>query len=226
MSCQAPEGSPLRKPIVMAAMAETAQQAGAVGIRAQGAEDIAAIMDVCSLPIIGIIKRSVPGSDVYITPCVSDARELATCGVSVVALDMTGRDRPGGEDVLSIINVLHDHSIAVMADVASVAQGVVAAQQGADLVGTTFAPHLRADDGGISPDLSILEGLVRELPGVPIIAEGGYSRPSHVRSALELGAHAVVVGRAITDALALTGDFVDAVRGAGMMGTTPNGPEQ
>src|SRR5690606_34917067 len=36
VSCQAPEGSPLRQPSIMAAMAEAGVLAGAVGIRANG----------------------------------------------------------------------------------------------------------------------------------------------------------------------------------------------
>lgn len=58
----------------------------------------------------------------------------------------------------------------------------------------------------------MLEGLVRKLPGVPIIAEGGYSQPAHVRRALDTGAHSVVVGRAITDTFALARDFVAAAQ--------------
>ena len=43
VSCQAREGSPLRDPYVMSAMAAAAVEAGARGIRANGATDIAAI---------------------------------------------------------------------------------------------------------------------------------------------------------------------------------------
>lgn len=210
VSCQAPEGSPLRDPIVMTAMARAAEQAGAAGIRAQGRVDIAAIRGECALPMIGIVKRSVPGSDVYITPCISDARDLADLGVEIVATDMTGRERPGGEDVRAIVDFLHARDVAVMADVASVDQGIAAVDCGADLVGTTFTPHFRSTDDEIRPDFGVLEGLVKALPNIPIIAEGGYSRPSDVKRALEIGAHCVVVGRAITDALALSEDFVAA----------------
>lgn len=211
VSCQAPEGSPLRTPVVMAAMAQAAEQAGAVGIRAQGVADITAIRQVCSLPTIGIIKRSVEGSEVYITPSITDARELAATGVEIVAADLTGRRRPGGEDVRDLIEFLHDQGILVMADVATVKQGIDAISRGADLVGTTFAAHLHTEAGEIRPDFSVLEGLVKALPDTLVIAEGGYSRPGDVTRALEIGAHSVVVGRAITDTLALAQDFAAAV---------------
>ena len=43
VSCQAREGNPLHGPVFMAAMAQAAMLGGAVGIRADGVEDISAI---------------------------------------------------------------------------------------------------------------------------------------------------------------------------------------
>src|SRR5215207_5933155 len=43
VSCQARESEPLRDPYIMAAMAQAAVMGGAVGIRANGADDIRAI---------------------------------------------------------------------------------------------------------------------------------------------------------------------------------------
>jgi N-acylglucosamine-6-phosphate 2-epimerase len=57
--------------------------------------------------------------------------------------------------------------------------------------------------------------LARTL-SVPVIAEGRYRTPEQVREAFAAGAFAVVVGRAITDALAITRRFVEA---------TPQGSE-
>jgi N-acylglucosamine-6-phosphate 2-epimerase len=57
VSCQARADNPLHGPDYMAALARAAEQGGAAAIRANGAEDIAAIRAATSLPIIGILKR-------------------------------------------------------------------------------------------------------------------------------------------------------------------------
>ena len=53
VSCQARADNPLHGPIHMAAMARAAEQGGAQGIRANGADDIAAIR--AALPKSGVM---------------------------------------------------------------------------------------------------------------------------------------------------------------------------
>ena len=67
VSCQARADNPLHGPVHMAAMAQAAAQAGAVALRANGPDDIAAIRAVCDLPVIGIHKVF-SDHPVYITP--------------------------------------------------------------------------------------------------------------------------------------------------------------
>jgi putative N-acetylmannosamine-6-phosphate epimerase len=55
----------------------------------------------------------------------------------------------------------------------------------------------------------LLRRLARELD-CPVLAEGRYGSPDDVRAAFDAGAHAVVVGTAITDPLALTRRFAAA----------------
>lgn len=76
VSCQALPDEPLHSSYIMSRMAVAAKQGGAAGIRAQSVEDINAIMDVCDLPMIGIIKRNYPDSDIYIT---ATKRKLRSC---------------------------------------------------------------------------------------------------------------------------------------------------
>ena len=59
------------------------------------------------------------------------------------------------------------------------------------------------------------EGSLAELVAAldkPVICEGRIHTPADVRAALEIGAHAVVVGTAITNPLVIAQGFVDATR--------------
>ena len=95
VSCQAAPGTPTDSPEILASFAKSAEMAGAVGIRANYPRNIAAIARLVQLPIIGIIKREVPGYEVYITPEFSDSQEVAAAGAQIIALDATARPRPG-----------------------------------------------------------------------------------------------------------------------------------
>ena len=67
VSCQALPDEPLHSSFIMSKMALAAYQGGAVGIRANTKEDILAIREEVSLPVIGIVKRDYEGSNVFIT---------------------------------------------------------------------------------------------------------------------------------------------------------------
>ena len=96
VSCQALPGEPLHGRGMMAAMAQAAKEGGAVGIRANGVEDIAAIRRQVALPVIGIVKAEYPGSPVYITPTEAEVEALLQAGAEIIALDATARPRPQG----------------------------------------------------------------------------------------------------------------------------------
>lgn len=66
-SCQALENEPLHSPFIMSKMALAAHLGGAVGIRANSLQDIQAIKKEVTLPVVGIVKRDYPDSDIFIT---------------------------------------------------------------------------------------------------------------------------------------------------------------
>jgi N-acylglucosamine-6-phosphate 2-epimerase len=204
VSCQAPPGSPLRAPEHMVAMARAAALGGAVGIRAEGAADIAAIKRAVDLPLIGLRKIAVKGSDVYITPTLESAREVVDAGADALALDATLRARPDGVSASDFIRRVRDElAIPILADVDTLDAGVNAAQAGADAVATSLAGYTGGSEPPTEPDVDLVAALVAELD-CPVVAEGRYATREHVAAAFAAGAFAVVVGAAITDPVVLT----------------------
>ena len=72
VSCQVPDGTPIDTPEFIAAQAKTVLQAGAVGIRAQGIANVAAVAKAVSVPIIGLVKRYSDSTQIHITPEIDD----------------------------------------------------------------------------------------------------------------------------------------------------------
>src|SRR5215210_1015443 len=96
VSVQAAAGSPLAAPEQLAAIARAVSAGGAAGIRTEGLPGIAAIRKAVELPVIGLVKRRVPETDVYITPTLDDALAVAGRGAELVAVDATERPRADG----------------------------------------------------------------------------------------------------------------------------------
>ena len=212
VSVQAPEDSPLGATAHMVAIARAAEAGGAAAIRAEGAADVAAIEAAVALPVIGLKKRRVAGSDVYITPQLEDAREVAAAGADLIAVDATSRPRPGGEDVAELIGaVARELGRPVLADVDSLEAAIAARRAGAAAVATTLAGYTGVAPPPSEPDLELVALLAAELD-CPVIAEGRYGSPEAVRAAFDAGAGAVVVGTAISDPLALTRRFAAVTR--------------
>jgi N-acylglucosamine-6-phosphate 2-epimerase len=70
--------------------------------------------------------------------------------------------------------------------------------------------HRAAMARAAAPDLDLVSALVTAIR-VPVIAEGRYATPGQVRAAFARGAHAVVVGTAITNPREITRRFAAAV---------------
>ncbi len=209
VSCQAYPGEPMRHPMIMAAVAEAALAGGAVGIRAEGLDDLALIRARTSAPLIGLLK--IAGAPVSITPTVTAAEQVAAAGADLVALDGTSRPRPDGRSLAESVVAIHAAGRLAMADCATLEDAELSIAAGADCVSTTLAgytPSRTATDG---PDLELLEALVTRFE-VPVIAEGRIGTPAEAARCLAAGAYAVVVGSAITHPTRITRSFLAALR--------------
>jgi len=211
VSCQALENEPLHGSAIMARMALAAKDGGAVAIRAQGADDIRAVGEATGLPVIGLIKRNYPDSDIYITPTQKEMEEISGTGCAMAALDMTLRTRPGGEKAEDLVKMAHAAGCLVLADISTKEEALMAVKSGADAVSTTlsgytpYSPHLEG------PDFDLVADLARHL-SVPVFAEGRVSRPEEAARMLSLGAWCVVVGSAITRPQLITAGFARALK--------------
>ncbi len=200
VSCQAPADSPLAKPEIIAALAQTAEQNGAVAVRIDSPAHIAAVRKAVKIPIIGIYKTMLPESEVYITPTYRSAVEVAEAGASIIAIDATLRARPAGETLFELCEKIKMNlKIPVMADVATLKEGVHAVREiGCDFIGTTLSGYTN-ETGHLldQPDFGLIKSL-SATNSAPVIAEGRIASPDDLRRAFECGAFAVVVGNAIT----------------------------
>lgn len=211
VSCQALEDEPLHGADVMAKMAKAAEMGGATAIRANGSADVVAIKNNVKLPVIGLIKRNYEDSEIYITPTLKEVKELIEAKVDLVALDATKRLRPNGESFEELVNYIQNHGIKVMADISTLEEAITAEALGVDCISTTlsgYTPYTEREQYG--PDLNLIKAVFDSVK-IPVIAEGQFHLPSQVTEALSIGAHAVVVGSAITRPQLITEMYVSEI---------------
>lgn len=198
VSCQAPVDSPLHHPEMIAAIAQAAANRGAAGVRIDTPDHVQAVRQRVNVPIIGLWKQVFEDSDVYITPQFRHAEAIAQAGADIIAIDATLRPRPGGETVDQIIRQIHEQlELPVMADIDTLEAAIAAEAAGADLIGTTLYGYTAQTQNQTPPGFDLLEQMAQHLH-VPVVCEGGIASPVMARKALDLGAHTVVVGTAIT----------------------------
>lgn len=207
VSCQARADNPLHGPQFMGAMALAARDGGAVAIRANGPEDIAAVK-ASGLPVIGIHKVFSDAYPVYITPDFAAAEAIVAAGAEIVALDCTLRARDGESPDILVRRIREELGAEVFADISTLEEGLAAADWGATYVATTLSGYTEATQPKPeTPDLKLIEQLVARL-SIPVVAEGRYNSPELVRQGFEAGAHAIVVGTMITNPREITKAFV------------------
>lgn len=217
VSCQALVNEPLHSPFIMGRMALAAKEGGAVGIRANGVEDINEIKKNVELPIIGIVKRDYEGCDVYITPTMKEVDELVSTNCEIIAIDATISKRPDNKSIEDFIKDIRAKypNVKIMADCSTVEEAIEADRLGVDFIAPTLVGYTKQSKGLKidEDDFYILRKIIESVKA-PVIAEGNIDTPQKAKRVLELGAYCIVVGSIITRPQVITKRFVDEIKGA------------
>ncbi|MBD1557643.1 N-acetylmannosamine-6-phosphate 2-epimerase [Vibrio sp. S9_S30] len=203
VSCQPVEDSPMDRNDIVLAYAETAILSGASGLRIEGVSRLEFVRPHVEVPIIGIVKRDFKQYPVRITALEEDVLGLIKAGADIVAIDATLRERP--VPFADLVTLVQSQGKCVMADCSTFEEGVIAAELGCDLIGTTLSGYT-TDMVPHDPDIALVERLVEQ--GVRVMAEGRYHSPVSVENALKAGAWSCTVGTAITRPELVTEWFV------------------
>ena len=207
VSCQALENEPLHSSFIMGRMAVAAEIGGAVGIRANGVDDILEIKKLVDLPIIGIIKKDYENMISYITPTEKELEALIATDIDVIALDATIN---ADIELLKSLKIKYPNQ-KFMADISTVDEGIRAEELGFDFIGTTLVGYTEHSKG--LNNFDVLKELIAKCKK-PVIAEGNFDTPEKSRAAMEMGSYAVVVGGAITRPQLIAKKFSDEINKA------------
>lgn len=213
VSCQALENEPLHSSFIMGKMAVAAKEGGAKGIRANSVKDIIEIKKNVDLPVIGIIKKVYENCDVFITPTMKEVDELILSGCEIIATDATLRKRPDGVNLEEFIKKIKKKypEIILMADIATYDEALKADDLGFDLIGSTLRGYTEDTKGIVIPDFDFLEKVIKNV-SKPVIAEGGIWTREELKKVMDLGAHAAVIGTAITRPQLITKRFTEYIK--------------
>ncbi|MCZ8100451.1 MAG: putative N-acetylmannosamine-6-phosphate 2-epimerase [Burkholderiales bacterium] len=209
-SCQPVPDGPTDSVEFIVGFALAARDGGARALRIEGVANVRAVTLACDLPVIGLVKRDLADTAVRITPFVDDAVALARAGAAIVAFDATDRRQPGM--VAALVEAIHDAGALAMADIATEAEARSAVAAGADVVATTLSGYVGPGSVPDAPDLALVRACA--ALGRPVVAEGRYNAPALAAAAIRAGAHAVVVGSAMTRPEYIARWFSDAIAAA------------
>ena len=216
VSSQAIEPNPLRNSEYLAVMAQAAVMGGAAAIRANGVADISEMRKRFDVPIIGIDKRKDGSGRVVITPDFEGAKRVVEAGATIIAMDVTDYPSDIAEDRKTLIDRIHNELGAlVMADISTASEAKKAAEMGVDAVSTTLAGYvpgaLHTAEELYTPNFALVKEIADMHLDCALVVEGRLWERSDVTKVFEMGADAVVIGKAITNPMAITKYFLSAV---------------
>jgi N-acylglucosamine-6-phosphate 2-epimerase len=212
VSVQANEGDPLDDLDTLTRIATSVLRGGAGGLRAEGVARIAAFRKLTALPIIGIIKTHDTDGDVYITPDFRSAKAISDAGADIIALDCTARRLTAAEPWPELIRHIHtDLNRPVLADIATLEDALAAERAGADAIATTLYGYTAETANQRTVSWPLVQSILAHST-TPVLVEGHITDPMEAGKAFTLGAHAVVVGSAITRPETITARFAESCR--------------
>lgn len=216
VSCQVQKDDPIYTEDMVVKMAEAAKWAGAVGIRANSPEQIKAIKEKVDLPIIGLWKIWYEDSDVFITPTLDAAKAVWEAGAEIIALDCIAQithEKTVAWDLLDQVKKEIPEAI-IFADVSNYEEAKHAVEHGADIVAPTLYGYTKETANIEGADYRMFAKICRDFKeDAYIMMEGHLYTPEDAMKCIYLGAHAVVVGSAITRPHLTAKRFVDLLSG-------------
>jgi putative N-acetylmannosamine-6-phosphate epimerase/predicted NBD/HSP70 family sugar kinase len=196
-SVQASDRSAVDYPETLLQLAQASIDQGVEVVRLQGAENIRFMKGKLTVPIIGLIKKQHPGSDIYISATKHDVKRLIALESEIIALDASTERRPDGSTFDELVGLIQFNGRLAMADCDSEAAVDNAIKSHADIISTTLAGYTKNRPVTAGPDFDLIRYAVSK--GATVIAEGRFTQRWQVEAALRIGAKGVVIGGALND---------------------------
>ncbi len=196
-SVQASDRSAVDYPETLLQLAQASIDQGVEVIRLQGAENIRFIKGKLTVPVIGLIKKAHPNSEIFITPTKHEVKRLLALECDIIALDASPEPRPDGSSLYDLVGLIQSQGRLAMADCDSEEAVDNAVSCHANIISTTLAGYTKARPMTAGPDFDLIRYAVST--GAFVIAEGRFTQRWQVEAALAIGAKGVVIGGAIND---------------------------
>lgn len=197
----------------MLTIAECARAGGAKALRICWPDQVKKIKEHMDLPVIGINKQFREGmclyDDVFITPTYEAAREMIEAGSDIVALDGTLRKR-SAKDLEAMIRRLKAEfpEVPLMADIATVEEGIRCEAMGFDILSTTLSGYTRETmSDRREPDYHLV-GELKQRTHCFVNAEGRIWEQAQLARIMEEKPDSVTIGTSVTNPMAITRRFL------------------
>ena len=131
-------------------------------------------------------------------------------------MDVTDYPSDIAEDRKTLIDRIHNElGLMVMADISTANEAKKAADMGVDAVSTTLAGYvpgaLHTEDELYKPNLELVKEIADMKLPCALVVEGRIWEKEDLAKAFALGANAVVIGKAVTNPMAITKYFISGV---------------